>query len=219
MATSSDIQLRNMEASDLDGAVDILNEAFCQREPLTVCLGIPPEKDVVETRAICQQAVSDGLSVVAVDTECNKIIGVATSSILDPSNMSLPDIPEDILLLYRPIYSIIGKLQEVFLNSPAFQNNPDAKVVSAMKLGVHPNYTGMGLGTKLRQATTELAQRKGYHFATAAASSPGSQRLYQKLGFEVLDGLKYCDFELDGKRPFDSVTACPSMKFYYKKLC
>ncbi|XP_006812766.1 arylalkylamine N-acetyltransferase 1-like [Saccoglossus kowalevskii] len=210
------IQFRTMEACDIDGVTDIISKAFTQREPLTTCLGIPREKDFFETRAVCQLAARDGVSVVAVDTTSNKIIGVASSIIVN-SNPEPLDIPTEVLKMYEPIYALIDKMQKVFHDSPTYKNNPGSKVISAMKLGVHPKYTGRGIGTKLRQATTDLAQSRGYHFVTAVATAPESQRIYQKLGFQQLYDLKYCDFEMKGNRPFAQLGTL-SAELYYKKL-
>ncbi|XP_077981529.1 arylalkylamine N-acetyltransferase-like 2 isoform X2 [Glandiceps talaboti] len=217
--STNTIILREMTESDIDDATEVLMTTFIKGEPMTICLGLTPQEDSIQAKILCQQAAKDGISVVAIDTVKDKIIGVATSSIHQGSVTTPSDQDnQEMISKYEPINSLLDQLEGQFNDYPDLKNNPDAKFTKALKLGVLAEYAGKGLGTRLRQATTDLAKSKGFQFTVASASAPSSQRLYQKLKFDELAEIKYSDFEFKGTYPFASITACPSIKLFIKKL-
>ncbi|MEM8594053.1 MAG: N-acetyltransferase [Pseudomonadota bacterium] len=65
---------------------------------------------------------------------------------------------------------------------------PKASQTYIANLGIHPDYQGQGIGTQLIQYLEHQSEQLGYRSITldVALNNPNAQRLYERLGFEVI---------------------------------
>ncbi|XP_070558466.1 uncharacterized protein [Ptychodera flava] len=211
----SEVIIRVMKENDVEEATRLLADAFTGREPLTVCLGIKAKDDLSYAQRICERAAQDGVSMVAQDTMRKKIVGVATTFAM--RNQEDDDVIKP-LRIFRPIHALLNRLVRCFTKHPDYANVPLSKIAQFIRLAVHPDYTGRGIATMLREANARLANSKGFRMAIATATAPATHKMYAKLGFVELHEIRYEDFEFEGRRPFEGVTECKSAKLFIKSL-
>jgi len=77
---------------------------------------------------------------------------------------------------------------------------------------------GKGIGTEIIQHLLSMAVRNNFRYVVSIASSPGSQRIFRKLGFTVLEELDYSKFVFEDRLPFKGIDETPHALLMYKKL-
>ncbi|XP_077998798.1 arylalkylamine N-acetyltransferase 1-like [Glandiceps talaboti] len=228
IAKDGDISYRLLSKDRLEEGAILLSHAFLNGEPIVSCIKQPYEAELASNKSVCHAVVDDGVSLVAIDNSCGKVVGITTAGLATAGEILkeargdedvMPVMaPPATLPYYKPIVAIIKELDQILMDDSDFVNNPDAKVCSSAKLGVDVNYRGRGIASKLIELRTQIAREKDCKFIIAQASAPGSQKLYSKLGFEEVGEIKYKDFEYKGEKVYSSVTMCPSAKMVILKL-
>lgn len=76
------------------------------------------------------------------------------------------------------------------------------KCMYVSAIGVAPGYEGKGIAKRLLQTALSEAEARGYLYAFSECTSPASQKLHQKAGFECLKSVSVSTFAINGKYPF-----------------
>ncbi|XP_077988226.1 arylalkylamine N-acetyltransferase-like 2 [Glandiceps talaboti] len=225
------IEYRVLTREHVEEAICVLAEGFTYGEPLNVALKTPYEFQLELSRRLSEKALKDEVSAVAIDTKSGKVIGAVVGILVTgedhladsedyTDSQSLSENPDPCLFL-RYIPPFIKEVDKIYQSHPKLcKENLDKKctILKSFKLTVLPDYAGQGIGTELISTRTNLAKQKGVGVITAICTSPASQRLYAKLGHEVIGEIFYSDFEVGGERPFASITLAPSAKVMLKML-
>jgi N-acetylglutamate synthase-like GNAT family acetyltransferase len=109
--------------------------------------------------------------------------------------------------------------------STVFSNNPSAKVMKFIALGVDSGYEGKGLAKDLLKVSMDKAHEIGCDAVMVVASAFATQHLFNnRLGFELMGRVKYSEFswvnEKTGKeeRPFENLVEPEFLEIFEKKL-
>ncbi|XP_006812768.1 uncharacterized protein LOC102804993 [Saccoglossus kowalevskii] len=219
---NSDIRYEVMKECHINEAAHILTAAFLHGEPLFQVVSQPYEAELSSNISLCTHCVKEGVSMVAIDNATGEVVGAATGILchgnkIEDGHTDHPMVTPESTSFLSIIIPFLEELEKVFYKYPDFTNNRDCMVLSSSKIGVHKDYGGMGIGTKLARMRGELGRGKGVKFIVVACTGPLSQKLYSRLGYECIGEIVYKDYTTKGERPFAKITVCPAAKLFVKK--
>ncbi|KAF9121911.1 hypothetical protein BGW39_010161 [Mortierella sp. 14UC] len=213
-----------MTAADKQEVAALFEKTF-RREPLGEYHGVEPGEGL----GIASASVKDPVSFVIEDTTLpgpHRLVAFRTSCIYTAENLSANTQRIATEGHGDAIQAILNKMTDLWLaKSTVFSNNPSAKVMKFMALGVDTGYEGKGLAKDLLQASMDKAQEVGCDAVTVVASAFATQHLFSnRLGFELMGRVRYSEFswvnEKTGKeeRPFENLVEPEFLEVYEKKL-
>ncbi|KAK3815745.1 MAG: hypothetical protein JOS17DRAFT_759624 [Linnemannia elongata] len=218
------LALRIMTPADVQ-EVGLLFEKTFRREPLGEYHGVQPG----EGTSVAQASVQDPVSFVIEDTTLpgsSRLVAFRTSCISTAEGLQAK---KDKIAKEGhgdAIQAILNRMTELWLEkSTVFENNPKAKVMKFIALGVDTGYEGKGLAKDLLKVSMDKAVEVGCDAVTVVASAFATQHLFgNRLGFELMGRVRYADFtwinEGTGKeeRPFENLVNPEFLEVYEKKL-
>ncbi|KAF9979024.1 hypothetical protein BGZ73_007125 [Actinomortierella ambigua] len=218
-ARPKELFIRPMVAADLEQVSAQFVKAFL-REPLGGWMGVTK----TEGDYIASAAIPDSVSYVVVDPRRPKgadIIAFRASKLLYKAEMEeiAATPPTD-----HPVPSILDHLMLTWYKESAiFRENPNAKILKFMALGVNDEYEGMGLAKELLQVSLQRAKELHCDGVMVIASAFATQHLFaNRLHFDLVTQLRYEDYEFhssNGERthPFQGLQP-EVVKVFEKKL-
>ncbi|XP_002741915.1 uncharacterized protein LOC100371544 [Saccoglossus kowalevskii] len=218
------IRYEIMTSEHVDEASHVLSEAFLRGHLLSIAVNQPYEVELPSNISLCKYCVQEGVSMVAIDNRIGEVVGVITGLLCHGNDIELekpdhPMITDDILPYIMPAMKpYIWALEKNFYEYPGFNKDRDCMILVSCKIGVREDYGGIGIGTRLAELRADLCREKSIKFILASSTGIISQRLYSKLGYECIGEIPYNEFKIDGKKPFASITACPSSKLFVLEL-
>ncbi|XP_006819947.1 uncharacterized protein LOC102804974 [Saccoglossus kowalevskii] len=217
-----DIEYRSLAEIHLDDATKLLTSAMLQREPLISSLdNTSYNVEYSANYQLCQRAIRDGLSFVAIDTSTNKLVGVATSLICVEGEVGeYIYYPKDLegREVYQPMIAILGYLHGQGDPIAGITTTPSSLVVEIAKVATHVDYGRMGIFTEIVRRKLEVCKEKGLSIVMAEASSPYSQRAFKKCGFDSVYEIQFDNFEFEGKKLFSNHPIGKCVKLMVKQL-
>lgn len=197
-----------LEKHHFEEAAHCLNFQFINEEPLMKSLCVSPDEFSEITRLICLEAISAGISVVAVDEFTFKLKGVMICLDLESSvSFDVEKICPKIL----PIFDIMDQMKNKYRSE--FPSKPGETVESFMT-AVYREYANQGLTYGLINAALPLWIEKGYKKVVGCLTHPVTQRIilsHPKIS--IFDQIKVADYEYKGTKPFEKVTEITSCIF------
>ena len=99
----------------------------------------------------------------------------------------------------------ISQKKIVGVSSYSFSKNPRIKHKINLSMGVHPDYVGQGIGTKLYEFALEDAKKSGFKKVQGeiVTKNTASLNLAKKFGFEI-EGVRKKDFLTEEGNYMDS---------------
>nr|XP_006825460.1 PREDICTED: uncharacterized protein LOC102809631 [Saccoglossus kowalevskii] len=219
-----DIRYEVMTSEHVEEASHVLSEAFLRGDPLSIVVNHPYEVELSSNINLCKYCVQEGVSMVAIDNRTEKVVGAINGLLCHGNDIELekpdhPMITADIAPYIIPAMKpYIWALEKSFYEYPDFNKDRDCMILVSCKIGVREDYGGIGIGTRLAELRADLCREKDIKFILVTSTGPISQKLYSKLGYEYISEIPYKEFEIDGKQPFASITACSSSKLFVGKL-
>jgi len=210
----NDIRIEIARPVHRDGILRLAEKDFIRREPVSVAQKVTWDS----SRAMWEKFVDDALmepySHLAT-SHSNEVIGFRLSRILDMDKYA----PGDSIFDYvepgvlRTILDHVSKDWAKFLVND--KGEKCKKVLHFLCLGVHADYGGKGLAEKMCRENLALAEELGCEYCVVIGSNWMSQRVFEKLGFDVIGSAEYTEFKhlvdvTDPKQKFS--------KAYVKKL-
>jgi len=171
-----------------------LAENFIQGEPVSAALKVTWDS----TRPTWEIFVDDALTVPyshLATNASNEVIGFRLSRILDMDNYT----PGDSIFecvepgVVRTILDHVSKDWDKFLVND--QGEKCKKVLQFTALAVRPDYGGKGLAEKMCRENLALAEELGCEYCIVIGSNWMSQRVFEKLGFDVIGSAEYAEFK------------------------
>ncbi|XP_077862714.1 uncharacterized protein LOC144344792 [Saccoglossus kowalevskii] len=163
---SPDIRYEVMNKCHINEAAHILTAAFLHGEPMCQVVSQPYEAELSSNISLCTHCAQEGVSMVAIDNPTGKIVGAITGILchgntIEEDKGDHPMLTPEIAPYYSPsIFPYLGEVDKLFYKYPFFNRNRDCMVLKSSKIGVHNDFGGLGIGTKLARMRTELAKRK-----------------------------------------------------------
>ncbi|KAF9924317.1 hypothetical protein FBU30_005683 [Linnemannia zychae] len=216
--------LRPMTNTDVKEVGHLFVTTFA-REPLGEYMGVQPS----EGESVAAAAVKDPVSFIIEDTSLpgpDRLVAFRTSCILTKESLAAKAAQIETEGHGDAIQAILNKLADIWTkNTTIFKTNPSAKVMKFIALGVDARYEGKGLAKELLNASMDKARDTGCDAVMVVASAFATQHLFSnRLGFEMMGRLKYCEFEWvnekTGKleKPFENLMKPEFIEIYEKKL-
>jgi hypothetical protein len=206
MKDGLNIHFEMIESANFAKAADCLSYVFHHHEPVTSSLGLNYERYKLMVRRFCRVVGKNGLCFTAIDSE--KDIAVGTITNIDQKMdfaREFADDPEDFSDVLEKLYpdmQMTGELVKPYLNEMNFEAG---QCLNLFQCGILPEYSGFGVASKLVDLSIEKAIELGYKYALVTCTSDNSKRIFDNRGFEVKNEMVYCDFVLDGEKPFKNI--------------
>ncbi|XP_006819946.1 uncharacterized protein LOC102804860 [Saccoglossus kowalevskii] len=217
-----DIEYRSLAEIHLDDATKLLTSAMLQREPLISSLdNTSYNVEYSANYQLCQRAIRDGLSFVAIDTSTNKLVGVAASVICtEGEEGEYIYYAKDLKgrEVYTPMLAILGVLHGHGDPIAGITTTPSSLVAEIAKVTTHVDYGRMGILTEITRRKLEVCKEKGLSIVMADATSPYSQRAFEKCGFHSVYEIQFDNFEFEGKKLFSNHPVAKCVQLMVKQL-
>ncbi|KAH8330364.1 hypothetical protein KR067_001727 [Drosophila pandora] len=215
-------EVRSVTQSDLEEALDVLDNSFFINESVCIACEINLPQNVQarqELRELCRITALDGVSLLVKEVETGRVVAVSFNKI----QFSPPAGEEPFFLKFRNESAKSPEARRLM----DFMIEVDEKIdvcamynmdcfCELMFLATLPTHERLGLGRALSKFTIELTQElangKGLEdideklrslrpaAVTALWTSSFSQKVGKATDFKVINTVSYSDFEFNGKR-------------------
>ena len=194
------ITLKQIDSSIAEDAFLFVSAVFATRSTLHRAINI--EIDVYRDylKASYQQAIDQGLSIVAVDESEKDICGVLIAKDIFASDRTTPVLQVKKLL---PITKLSQKLDEIYFAQRQITVG-DAVLVDMAAVSQH--HGGLDIYKDMRLKAHAMAAQKGFKFVIGQLSSQRTQKIIlSELGHRNCGEIAFTQFTCDGRRPFASI--------------
>lgn len=195
------IRYEMLSEHNLFGAVRCVSEAFTSNEPMSRHLGITVSDFATFAQAYYSELIDEGLSLVAVDEQQNRVIGVRMSEDYCKQD-------EDIYIVglsprFFPLFALLESLSMEFKK---IRRVEPGKYAHMFMVAVAQGYNGRGIAPNMYRLFLKLVMEKGFTHAVTEPTGVISQHiLINKFGFRELFRINYRDFEFEGTYPFSDL--------------
>ena len=194
------ITLKQIDSSIAEDAFLFASAVFATRSNLHRAINI--EIDVYRDylKASYQQAIDQGLSIVAVDESEKDICGVLIAKDIIASDKTTRVLQVKKLL---PITKLSQKLDEIYFAQRQITFG-DAVLVDMAAVSQH--HGGLDIYRDMRLKAHTMAAQKGFKFVIGQLSSQRTQKIVlSELGHRNCGEIAFSQFTCDGRRPFASI--------------
>jgi EAL domain-containing protein (putative c-di-GMP-specific phosphodiesterase class I) len=182
-----------------DQAVNLISDSFCETHPMTKYLGITPIEFTPFARMIVTKAISDGLSMVALDNDKVSACTIV-EDIANPLN-----IPIDTDSRFKIIVSLFDNLGSDFFNERAMYKG---HIAHLFMTAVDKRFHGHGLSRKINFESIRLAREKNFDFMCCEFTHDSNEKgtVNQLRNNKLLiRSQQYKDFTFNGIKPFENL--------------
>lgn len=200
--------------------LEVLTRAFVN-EPSTAgqSIGRPSEAQWRRfTDLYMDECTTNGLSIVALDgrTVAGAFINRDFLRSPDPRIFKFVDDPSP----FGPVAKALEIIDEAwFAKHPEIHRTQTGRVADLWMVGVHPDYRGHGIASRLVRLSLQQVAQAGFEYAVIECTGAYSQRAMEAAGCSSVYELPYADFVWKGETIFKNVPP-PHSKWaiYEKKL-
>jgi len=214
MKTQFQPVFRIAEFHHLESLIECVQQSFPFPEGETMAsrLGIRPEEYLPFTQLVCETAVADKLSWLALD-ESENVLGfcIAEPMCKAPRYSDLELGPK-----FSALFALLEELDNRYLSTTSADSR---EIFHLYMLGVLPTFSGNGMGRELLRRSLNFAREKGFTLAIAEATGTRSQNLCQSLGFKTKASVAYDSFFFDSTRPFRDIKEPRTCVLVERELC
>ena len=194
------ITLKQIDNSIAEDAFLFVTEVFATRSTLHRAINIEIDLYRDCLKACYQQAIDQGLSIVAVNESEQEICGaLIAKDIMVPSTTTRPLHVKKLL----PITKLSRKLDEIYFAQKHISLG-DAVLVDMA--AVSKDYGGLNIYKDMRLKAHSMAAQQGFKFVIGQLSSQRTQEIVlSELGHRNCGEIMFSEFNCDGRHPFDSI--------------
>lgn len=208
-----ELEYRVIQQEDVKAVTKCLADTFSHSEPMCSTVGITFDELYYFANLFTERAAKEGLSIVACDTENDKIVGCLVSEDLTAQP---PVGIENVTEKMEPVLEVLTQLEEQF-----FQHNQEVRQGEILHMfmgGVYPEYAGKQVLENLALKNEELAKNKGFNKILVELTGKASQIVYKKLNYKELYNIEYNNFKFNGAKPFSGIANHDSCVIASKKI-
>jgi len=193
----SAIVIRAMNMEDFEEVEAFLAEHFFKHEPL---MQIPQEDPtqaavIPEEEELHRSLIPQNLSLVAVDVDEKRIVGVVLAGELTPEDLEREfreTEQKKVTCLLDKIHKFLAGVER---QANVFEHYGVQRALYLYMLGVDTSVRRQRIGTRLVAATIELGRQRGFPVLTSTCTSLHSRRLMTGLQMEVVLSKDYADYK------------------------
>jgi ribosomal protein S18 acetylase RimI-like enzyme len=193
------IRCEVLKRNDVRQLVHLVARTLCADEPMGVAAGLLAPDVERFLQASSEQLLSDGLTMVAVDTATGKLAGALIS---DDLASPLSAEQENLSPKFLPVFALLGALDENYRKGATLSYG---QYLHLFMLTIDKRFRGRGIGQMLVGAAVENGAEMGYRYAVVEATGVISQHLFRKAGFVERCRTSYAEFRYEGAAPFASI--------------
>ena len=198
------IKIEKLTTKDCDHLIEIIHAEFYRNEPES-----PEFKKLLNI--VTTNCCHTGLGFLARDTKTNKVVGGALCEDLSLSVYSGESDPE-----LSVIEMLIKELNEKYFKGATFEANT---YLTIKFIAVDINFAGKGIATDLVKAALDRATQNGFKFAHVESAGSRSQSVFgARMGFDVVEEIRFEDFVLNGERPITPTKGYETIQLMIKPL-
>ena len=173
--------------------LDFYRDHFFPDEPLAQSLGCVMGD---ELRGIMRSALQHNISIALVSCATKEIIGGRIIHIADRN-----DVHDASRLKAEPLRKVIDIMTELDRRCNIFDHYCVNDVIHFFGIGVRRDYRRRGIGEMLMRAAICFVRNLGLGdvIIKGEGTSTFSQRVFEKIGFDILSEIVYADYKVDRK--------------------
>ena len=193
------IQFHPLTSTHEQAAFDLVTEVFVNASTLHKALNISLEEYRPYLKASYEEMASSGLSVVAIDTKTQEVIGCLIGCDFYDHVHAKNIAPEK----FAPLSALSKTLCHSFIK----QRAPKAGDIAFLDMAaIAPDYLGQGIYQAMRGFAHSNAKKLGYQSVIGELSSAATQHfVLNKLGHIKRAEISFEHFEDNGTKPFQSI--------------
>ena len=199
------ITLKQIDNSIAKDAFLFVSEVFAARSTLHRAINIEIDLYRDYLKAGYQQAIDQGLSIVAVDESEQEICGVLIAKDIIAKDIMVSDTTTQVLQVKKllPITKLTKNLDEIYF-APRQTNLGDAVMVDMAAVSQH--HGDLNIYNAMRLKAHSIAAQQGFKFVIGQLSSRETQEIIlSELGHSKCREIVFSEFTCDGRRPFASI--------------
>ena len=172
--------------------LDFYRDHFILDEPLAQSLGLVMEG---ELRGLLRSALQEHLSIALVSLATGEIVGGRVMKIENRN-----DVHDVSTLKTETLRKIVGIMTELDRRCNIYDFYGVDDVIHFYSFWVHRNYRRRGIGEKLMRAAVCFVSHLDLDDVVikGEGTSNFSQRVFEKIGFDVLSEIVYGEYKVDG---------------------
>ncbi|MEP3629828.1 MAG: hypothetical protein ABJN04_07500 [Hyphomicrobiales bacterium] len=193
------IQFHPFTAPTSQAAFDLVTQVFVNASTLHKALNISLEEYRPYLRTSFDEMVLEGLSIAAIDTKTNHVIGCLIACDFHHHIHAKSTVPEK--------FAPLSALSKALCNSFIKQRAPIAGDIAFLDMAaIAPDYLGQGIYQEMRTYAHAHAKQRGFHSVIGELSSAVTQHfVLNKMGHTKQAEVSFEHFEYQGKKPFQSI--------------
>ncbi|XP_076235355.1 arylalkylamine N-acetyltransferase-like 2 [Calliopsis andreniformis] len=213
------VSIEEIPEDRYDEVADHMCSYFIPDEPICNCMNGKDDPDYIESfRKLWEIVLQQGLSVGAFVEDPN-----GGKPILVGCNVLALSYEGENLEWIKFKSEKSKRVMEVIIDlckqSKVYEKYNVDRYLSAIGLSVHPSYRGAALGAHILDARNDIGREYNIPVTSTAFTSPISQKLAVRCGFEVLFEKDYCDIvDEKGNEIFPGIRS-KTFKVMGKRLC
>ncbi|XP_070549543.1 uncharacterized protein [Ptychodera flava] len=206
------MELVKLDESHGTDAIALMTQILMNKEPVFSCRKVPFDIAREFNEAIVNRAIRDEVSVVAIDTATNKVVGVMANLLVSGAS-EVDEVyakcePSEWL---SPVFVLLEKLKERFYQLEEVRKimSRERQFMNVSIVVVSDGYHGRGITRQLLEKSTEMGKSKGARMVYSELTSPISQHIFKTTpGFvQVGELIEYREFQSDGVKPFAGMSS------------
>ena len=193
------IQFHPLTTPTSQAAFDLVTQVFVNASTLHKALNIGLEEYRPYLRTSFDEMVLEGLSITAIDTKTNNVIGCVIGCDFYDHVHAKNIAPEK----FAPLSALSKTLCHSFIK----QRAPKAGDIAFLDMAaIAPDYLGQGIYQAMRRFAHAHAKQRGFQSVIGELSSAATQHfVLKKLGHSKQAEVSFEHFEYQGKKPFQSI--------------
>ena len=199
------ITLKQIDNSIAEDAFLFVSEVFATRSTLHRAINIEIDLYRDYLKVGYQQAIDQGLSIVAVDESEQEICRVLFAKDIIAKDIMVSDTTTQVLQVKKllPITKLTKNRDEIYF-APRQINHGDAVMVDMAAVSQH--HGDLNIYNAMRLKAHSIAAQQGFKFVIGQLSSPKTQKIIlSELGHRNCGEIVFSEFTCDGKHPFASI--------------
>lgn len=206
----TDYTIHKIDTQNAEEAARLLVREFHEREPLAHLNTADPQEFSDYILYLSNLCAARGLGFITKEVNSGRVIGVLLASDLSDSVNTSPEGNEN------PIAALIDSLNSTYFNKGELADNT---YLNIKFVATDANIKVKGMVVTLISECLQAAKTLGFQYAQAEATGNISQHIFaNKLGFDKKATIKYSEFEVNGNKPFISITEHEGIQLLIKKL-